>query len=398
MGEEIRFDYYYGAEAEQFSFYRVPRLLIKDRRFRNLSSDAKLLYGLMLDRMSLSMRNGWFDEENRAYIVYTIDDVQEDLGCAREKAVKVMAELDASKGIGLIEKKRRGLGKPDIIYVKNFVIKDSPDDVKCDTVSGLQERDDSSLDEVQDTGAEQADESEMSAPRAGNPHDSTEVRKSNFKKSENRTSGSLKNRLQEIRKSNFSKFEKQTSGSSETEPLQVRNPNSNYTDYSYTDSNQTEGNQINLIYPENGGADSREIISSGREDAIDADDRNDVINETTEYMNLIRENIAYDCWMASKDRSVREQVDGIYNIICEIVCVKRDTVRIGRTDYPYSLVKSQFLKINSDHVEYVLECMKKTTTAITDIKAYLITALYNAVNSIDFYYQQAVNHDMAHGL
>lgn len=120
MDSTMRFDYYYGIEAEQFSFYRVPRLLIKDVRFKGLSSDAKLLYGLMLDRMSLSMKNGWVDDENRAYIYYTVENVMEDLGCAKEKCIKIIAELDSKKGIGLIEKKRQGLGKPDIIYVKNF--------------------------------------------------------------------------------------------------------------------------------------------------------------------------------------------------------------------------------------------------------------------------------------
>lgn len=117
----LRFDYYYGMEAEQFSFYRVPRLLIKDKRFKKLSSDAKLLYGLMLDRMALSVKNGWFDAENRAYIYYTVENIMEDLGCSRGTCTKVLAELDCKKGIGLIEKKRQGLGKPDMIYVKNFV-------------------------------------------------------------------------------------------------------------------------------------------------------------------------------------------------------------------------------------------------------------------------------------
>lgn len=121
----IKFDYYYGIEAEQFSFYRVPRLLIKDARFKELSSDAKLLYGLMLDRLALSIKNGWLDEENRVYIHYTLDNIMEDLGCAREKCAKVIAELDSKKGIGLIEKKRQGLGKPDIIYVKNFATLDT---------------------------------------------------------------------------------------------------------------------------------------------------------------------------------------------------------------------------------------------------------------------------------
>ena len=105
MNENTKFDYYYGIEADQFSFYRVPRLLIKDERFKGLSSDAKLLYGLMLDRMSLSMKNGWLDKENRAYIIYTVDAIMEDLGCAKATCVKIMKELDSEKGIGLIEKK-----------------------------------------------------------------------------------------------------------------------------------------------------------------------------------------------------------------------------------------------------------------------------------------------------
>ena len=109
MREVLQLDYYYGIEAEQFSFYRIPRLLIKDERFKKLSSDAKLLYGLMLDRMSMSMKNGWFDEENRAYIIYTIDSIMEGLGCGKDKAVKILAELDSVRGIGLVEKVRRGL-------------------------------------------------------------------------------------------------------------------------------------------------------------------------------------------------------------------------------------------------------------------------------------------------
>ena len=120
MSDSLQFNYYYGIEAEQFSFYRVPRLLIKDKRFKGLSSDAKLLYGLMLDRMSLSMKNGWLDKENRAYIHYTVENIMEDLGCSRGTCIKILAELDSKKGIGLIEKKRQGLGRPDIIYVKNF--------------------------------------------------------------------------------------------------------------------------------------------------------------------------------------------------------------------------------------------------------------------------------------
>ena len=90
MDSSLKFDYYYGAQAEQFSFYRVPKLLVKDERFKKLSSDAKLLYGLMLDRMALSMKNGWFDDENRAYIFYTVENIMEDLNCAKATCAKVL--------------------------------------------------------------------------------------------------------------------------------------------------------------------------------------------------------------------------------------------------------------------------------------------------------------------
>ncbi len=113
------FDYFYGIESEQFSFYRIPKMLFKDKQFKNISAEAKVLYGLMLDRMNLSQKNMWLDDENRVYIIYTIDDITEDFGCARQKAAKLLDELD--KGCGLIERKRQGLGKPNIIYVKNFI-------------------------------------------------------------------------------------------------------------------------------------------------------------------------------------------------------------------------------------------------------------------------------------
>ena len=116
----LEFEYFYGNETEQFSFYRIPKMLFKDKLFKDISAEAKVLYGLMLDRTGLSVKNGWLDEENRVYIVYTIADIMEDLNCADQKAGKLLSELDTVKGIGLIERKRQGLGKPNIIYVKNF--------------------------------------------------------------------------------------------------------------------------------------------------------------------------------------------------------------------------------------------------------------------------------------
>ena len=121
MEKKMTFNYFYGTEADQFSFYRIPKALFTDSYFKDLSSDAKILYGLMLDRMSLSIKNQWFDDKNRAYIYFSIGDIMELLNCGRNKAIKSMRELDDETGIGLIEKRRQGFGKVNVIYVKTFM-------------------------------------------------------------------------------------------------------------------------------------------------------------------------------------------------------------------------------------------------------------------------------------
>jgi hypothetical protein len=192
MERHIEFDYFYGKESESLSFYRVPKLLFTDPLFRELSSDAKILYGLMLDRMTLSLKNGWFDSDGRAYIYFAVEDIMEMLNCGRNKAIKSIQELDVDGGIGLIEKKRQGQGKATVIYVKNFVIE-----------------------EVQKF------ENETSETEKTQPESDPEVYNSNFKK-----------------------FKKQTSRSPENKLLEVYISNSNYNKYNNTDSSETESNPI----------------------------------------------------------------------------------------------------------------------------------------------------------
>ena len=113
----MSYDYFYGQSGELFSYFRIPKALFQDHRFRQLSTDARTLYGILLDRMSLSAKNGWLDEQGRVYIIYTVREVQESLCCAEHKAVKLFRELE---DMNLIERKRRGLGRPSLIYVKDF--------------------------------------------------------------------------------------------------------------------------------------------------------------------------------------------------------------------------------------------------------------------------------------
>ena len=357
MDDTMKFDYYYGIEAEQFSFYRAPRLLIKDVRFKGLSSDAKLLYGMMLDRMSLSMKNGWLDDENRAYIIYTIDAIMEDLGCAKATCVKIMKELDTENGIGLIEKKRRGLGKPDIIYVKNFST-------------------------IEDNQPEKTSD---------NADKSTEVQKMNLKKSNNYTSGSSEIELQEVQNLEHQKFKTPTSRGSESELAEVQKSAPNYTNY-----NQTDMSYTNPIYQSEQEVAGEENNPAGYV-PMQKSDRIDAMDNVNAYMELIRENLEYDFHMKYDNAGDKELFEEIYDIICDVVCVPRKTIRVGKEDYPYELVKSRFLKLTSSHIDYVRWRMKETTTKITNIKAYMITTLYNAPSTINHFYQQEVQRDMYGG-
>lgn len=171
----IKFSYYYGKEADQYSFFKIPKILYTDSIFKTLSSDAKVLYSILLDRMSLSMKNGWLDEENKVFIIFTIDEIEETMNIGRNKAINIMKEI---QDFGLIEKKRRGLGKPNIIYVKSFLVETIEENGKM--------------------------EEEKNGDRSLNDK-FQEVSKANLQKFEKQTSRNLKNKPQEVSKTNCNK-------------------------------------------------------------------------------------------------------------------------------------------------------------------------------------------------
>ncbi|HGC9720862.1 TPA: replication initiator protein A [Streptococcus agalactiae] len=171
----IKFSYYYGKEADQYSFFKIPKILYTDSIFKTLSSDAKVLYAILLDRMSLSMKNGWLDEENKVFIIFTIDEIEETMNIGRNKAINIMKEI---QDFGLIEKKRRGLGKPNIIYVKSFLVETIEENGKM--------------------------EEEKNGDRSLNDK-FQEVSKANLQKFEKQTSRNLKNKPQEVSKTNCNK-------------------------------------------------------------------------------------------------------------------------------------------------------------------------------------------------
>lgn len=327
----LELDYYYGNEAEQYSFYRIPKVLFTDSRFKTVSVEAKVLYGLLLDRMALSVKNGWMDEHGRVYIIYTISDILETLGCAEQKANKLLGELDSAKGIGLIERKRRGLGKPNVIYVKNFV------------------------------GRKQEPPGWGTGP--------------NVKVSEQA----------QICENHNSRFVKITN-------QEMRKSQTNNTDLSNTDLNETDPS----IYPAGSGSPAGGVES--RTDGIDGMDKahSSHFKLFHAYREILRENIDYDI-LVKRCPQDRERLDGFVELMAEVCCSSRETVRINQEDMGVEVVKGRFLKLNSGHIEYVMDCLDRNTTLVGNIKAYTLSALFNAPATMSQYYASLVSHDMASG-
>ena len=113
----MKMNYFYGAQADQYNFIKIPKELVVGEGFSSLSVQAKILYGMLLDRMGMSYKNKWLDEENRVYIVYSLDDIQSDMTVSKHKAIDCLSELE---DVGLIVRRKRGKGLPNQIYVKNF--------------------------------------------------------------------------------------------------------------------------------------------------------------------------------------------------------------------------------------------------------------------------------------
>ena len=303
---DIKFNYYYGKEAESFSFFRIPKLLFTDPIFAKLSSDAKVLYGILLDRMNLSMKNNWIDEENKVYIIFTIEEIAEIMCCATQKAIKILQELDDKKGIGLVEKKRLGLGKPNILYVKNFILQEEKEKIDAQ-------------EEITNHG----------------------LCKSQFKNDENHNSGNVNFTKQELCKS------------------QCNNTDLNKTEYS-----DTEYNNTSPISPSEEKK-VKDTLISKKEDM-----------EAEEITKILKQNIGYS-FLVEEQPQEREKIDLVIDLMAETIQSKTD-IRINRRIIEHETVKEQFLSLQKEHINYVLLVLNENKKKITNLRAYLLSLLYNA--------------------
>lgn len=310
--------YFYGSEAEQYSFYRIPKVLLTDRRYKSVSMEAKVLYGLMLDRMGLSVRNGWLDSEGRVYIYFTLEDALAMLGCGKDKAVRLFKELDKSGGIGLIERRKQGQGKPTRIYVKNFTL--PPDPEKC-----------------------------TPSPAPEEPPAQT---------SEKPKSALLGSRSLDCGKSAANK----------------------------TDKNKTKLSDTELSIHPPAPATSPPCRRRGVSDRI---------GQMDAYRALIHENISYGDLLRDHPYDA-DLIDGYVELMVEVCCTGRETVRVNQEELPAAVVRSRLLKLDWEHILYVMESMQRNTTQVVNVRAFTLSALYNAP-TIGQYYTSQVSHDMAQG-
>ena len=283
-------DYFYGQAGELFSFFRIPKALFQEQQFQDLSTDAKTLYGILLDRMSLSVKNEWFDKKGRVFIIFTIEDVKRTLRCADNKATRLLRELEE---FGLIERKRRGQGKPCLVYVKNFSAESSKESVK--------NRDN--------------DDSCGSKIACQDP-----VKSRGIKKKENKT----------------------------------------------------EMNNTNLILSDE--------------------------SEKMKNRELLEEYFSRSLEMDLLLRLYPDDEDTIYQIVDLLVdtcATNRKLLHIAGDDKPAEVVRSRFMKLNADHIRFVLKCLAENSSPIRNMKQYLLASLYNAPTTMQLSYQNQTNHDLA---
>ena len=283
-------DYFYGQAGELFSFFRIPKALFQEQRFQDLSTDAKTLYGILLDRMSLSVKNEWFDKKGRVFIIFTIEDVKRTLRCADNKATRLLRELEE---FGLIERKRRGQGKPCLVYVKNFSAESSKESVK--------NRDN--------------DDSCGSKIACQDP-----VKSRGIKKKENKTEMNNTNPIL----------------SDESEKMKNRELLEEYFSRSL---------EIDLLF------------------RLCPDD------EDTLYQ--------------------------IVDLLVDTCATNRKMLHIAGDDKPAEVVRSRFMKLNADHICFVLKCLAENSNPIRNMKQYLLASLYNAPTTMQLSYQNQTNHDLA---
>ena len=369
MPSNLNLDYYYGNEAEQYSFYRIPKALLTDPRYKSVSIEAKVLYGLLLDRMGLSVKNGWMDSDRRVYIYFTQEDAMALMSCGKDKATKLFRELDKD-GIGLIERKKQGQGRPTRIYVKNFILPPDPGQPQPE--------------QTPPPCGSQTAENQQSGPL-----DSGETALLTAEKPQ---SAPLEMRGLDSGFSAPNKTEKKNTELNDTDPS-ILPPTLAVTSSASLASPQA-AKRTRCAAPALPTTNALLVCGGDPRPFVGRSKHRMRMDEMDSYRELIKENIDYDLLLREHPYDA-DTLEGYLELMVEVCCSRRDFIRISGDDIPTGVVKSRFLKLDHEHISYVLDSMNQNTTLIRNIKAYTLAALYNAPTTISQYYASLVSHDLA---
>lgn len=300
----IKHDYLYENDAEMTAFFKIPKILVENPKYLRMSVEAKFLYGCFLDRAALSKTNDWKDCKGRIYIIFQFEDIKRVLGCSNQKAGKVLIELE--KEYDLIDRKKQGQGKPNLIYVKKILIEES------------------------------------------------EPKYQNY---ENQSIRSTKIEAAEVYKSEFKKYENHSSGSSEIELEELRKSNTNKTNINKTNISKTE--------------------------FTSTDQELDELEKRRRYEEYFIDSLSIE-QLIEEYPMKKEILYEILEVVLDTMCSNRKTIRVSKEDKAREVVYSKFMKLNINHIRYVLEVLENSSN-VRNMKQYILTTLYNAALTINNY-------------
>ena len=349
--------YFYQNQQDQYTFYRIPKALIKGVRYQHVTMEAKLLYGILLDRMSLSGKNDWCDANGKVFIIYTVEELMEDFGCSNKTAIKLLRELEQSD---LIVRQRQGLGKPSLIYVKQ--IQQSEEVVSQRRFRKQQQQQSRTMYRVYSAADNFAEKTVDDVKEIHND----QIQKDSDYETESGTASQKNMTVVDSQEQNMESLclvtcKTYSSRSEESTRLEVKKVQCNKTERSYTELNKKEEGEA----------------------------------ARRSWKTMVQEQLEYD-WLLESYPHDHSAIKTMITIIADAMNSADDAlVKVGGRERRMDDVKEQLLQLDSGHIEYVLEYLQCNTSKVQNVYGYLLTILYNAPLTMDLYYEKLVRHDQA---
>ena len=368
----------------EFTFFRIPKAIMSPI-YKGVSIMSKFVYGLLMERLGLSIKNEWKDTRG-TYIYFTVLELADEIGCSRNKTIKILAELENAN---LILRIKTGQGRPAKIYV-----------LKPVEYKAANKKQTKALDKTADKFNEETETEHSCEPENVSADMEKYAQNESYEPcGPENTSADIKEHVQnetcEVENLNFLKLKNGTSRSLKAQLLEVDNLNPNNTEYNNTEWNNTEeSNTDNKKRETEFSAES--INPSNILQKFNFENKDDGLDRwNLKYQQIIyniKKQVDYDTLIGSNDTAV---VDNIVNIMAEVMVLNKKYYEIGKERIPTALVRIRFGQITYQKLEAFLIDFGKICYRIKNPKAYLISALYNLPMTADAALANRINYDMA---